>query len=186
MFSVHSEIKSTTFDPSDLFCGDGGWRARSKIGVHFFALTQSITESAGSRRQLGASPRAWTCSPEPRGSGVHGPGRAERPPSARPPVLTAVGVQGLAGLDHQLGVKLRPQLTFAWIWALSSLPSTTLVHLGPGCPFLTPSPPSHKNTLTVAPRFGKLMALPSPPPGGEARSRPSSGLSRWILEPRHS
>lgn len=40
MFSVHSEIKSTTFDLI-YFVADGARRARSKIWMHFFPLNKT-------------------------------------------------------------------------------------------------------------------------------------------------
>lgn len=170
------------------FVADGVRKARSEIWVRFFAVTHNTAESAGSRRQLGASLRAWTCGLACVSSGFRSPARAERPRrrfSPRPADLCSRQWvrEALAEFEHELGAKLRPYLTLAWLWPFSSLPSTTLAHLGPGCPLLINSPPSHKNTLTVVSGFGKSITLPSARPGGASGSRPSSGHSLWILGP---
>lgn len=170
------------------FVADGVRKARSEIWVRFFAVTHNTAESAGSRRQLGASLRAWTCGPACVSSGFRSPARAERPRRRFSPgpadLCSRQWVrEALAEFEHELGAKLRPYLTLARLWPFSSLPSTTLAHLGPGCPLLINSPPSHKNTLTVVSGFGKSITLPSARPGGASGSRPSSGHSLWILGP---
>lgn len=170
------------------FVADGVRKARSETWVRFFAVTHNTAESAGSRRQLGASLRAWTCGLACVSSGFRSPARAERPRRRFSPgpadLCSRQWVrEALAEFEHELGAKLRPYLTLARLWPFSSLPSTTLAHLGPGCPLLINSPPSHKNTLTVVSGFGKSITLPSARPGGASGSRPSSGHSLWILGP---
>lgn len=153
------------------FVADGVRKAHSEIWVRFFAVTHNTAESAGSRRQLGASLRAWTCGLACVSSGFRSPARAERPRRRFSPgpadLCSRQWVrEALAEFEHELGAKLRPYLTLARPCRSRHCPPRPLPTSGRAVPSSSTHLPATKTRSLWFPGLGNRSCFHPPPRWG--------------------